>query len=314
MKKNFLKYVFIFLFLGSLVAILYFFVFRDNNKLELPIYEVTYSKTGLTDITNEYYDINNNKFKVVDKVKCKYDLCYWHNYNVSKNKYAKWIYYDNNDSNEGGYYIFDQKSNKTIYGPYRDISVEINDNLLQGVFLYSYDDKVGYFDLRGLNRMLFEVKYDEIEFSQSHDFYVVKNNEDLTLYSFLNNKLVKISDGIDNYNFVSGTLSDYVTIQKNDKYNFVYADLNLKTFKTNDNYDFLNVYEANYDNGLSDLYFVYVKDGETYISRTKNTMLMYNNSLLVDESYNHKISTKAEQWFITPTDIDEILHIYPNYQ
>ena len=79
---------------------------NNFNKLKLPIYEVTYSKTGKTNITNEFDSLNNNKYKLVDKVKCKYDLCYWYDYNVSKIASAKWIYYDNNESNEGGYYIF----------------------------------------------------------------------------------------------------------------------------------------------------------------------------------------------------------------
>ena len=317
MKKNILKYVIIVLFLGSLATNVYFFVFRDSNKLELPIYEVTYSKTGETDITNEFDSLNNNKYKLVDKVKCKYDLCYWYDYNVSKIASAKWIYYDNNESNEGGYYIYDQKSNKTIYGPYKNIRIdidELSDKILQGVYLYSYDDKVGYFDLRGLNKMLFEVKYDYIDSSQFHNYYVTKNNEDSTLYSFLSNKLVKISEGIDNYTFVRGAKKDYVTIQKNDKYNFVYEGRDVKSFETNDNYDFLSVYEAKDNNGISDLYFVYVKYFETYISRTNIFTLMDNNSLAVDSTYNHKISAKAEQWFITQTNTDEILHIYPNYQ
>lgn len=317
MKKNILNYVITVLFLGSLATNVYFFVSINNNKLELPIYEVTYSKTGTTDITNEFDNLNNNKYKLVDKIKCKYDLCYWYDYNVSKIDSAKWIYYDNNESNEGGYYIYDQKSNKTIYGPYKNIRVdidELSDKILQGVYLYSYDNKIGYFDLRGLNRMLFEVKYDYIDSSQFHNYYVTKNNDNTTLYSFLSNKLVKISDGIDNYTFVRGSKRDYVTIQKNDKYNFVYEGHDVKSFETNDNYDFLSVYEAKDNNDIFDLYFVYVKNNETYISRTNIFTLMDNNSLVVDSTYNHKISAKSEHWFITPTDTDEILHIYPNYQ
>jgi hypothetical protein len=317
MKKNILKCVITILLLISLASNVYFFLFKANDKLILPIYEVTYSETGYIDITNEFDSLNNNKYKLVNKVECKYDVCYWYDYNVSRTDSARWIYYDNNASNEGGYYIYDQKLNKTIYGPYKNIRVDIDDfpeKMLQGVYLYSYNDKVGYFDLRGLNKMLFEVEYDSIESSQFHDYYVTKNNGNSTLYSFLSNKLVKISDDIDDYTFVNGAKRDYVTIQKNNKYNFVYEVHDVKAFETNDNYDFLSVYEAKDNNGISDLYFVYVKDGETYISRTNFFTLRDNNSLAVDPTYNHKISTKVEQWFITPTDNDEILHVYPNYQ
>lgn len=317
MKKTILKCMITILLLISLAFNVYFFLFKANDKLILPIYEVTFSKTGYTDITNKFDSLNNNKYKLVNKVECKYDVCYWYDYNVSKIASAKWIYYDNNESNEGGYYIYDQKLNKTVYGPYKNIKVDVNelsDKILQGVYLYSYDGKVGYFDLRGLNKMLFEVEYDNIESSRFQDYYVTKNNGNSTLYSFLSNKLVKISDDIDDYTFVNGAMRDYVTIQKNNKYNFVYEGYDVKAFETNDNYDFLSVYEAKDNSGISDLYFVYVKDGGTYISRTNIFTLRANNSLTVDSTYNHKISTKAEQWFITPTDTNEILHVYPNYQ
>ena len=312
MKKNIFKYVFIVLFLGSLAANVYFFLIKGNNKLELPIYEVTYSKTGETDITNVVVDLNNNKYELVDTVKCKYDLCYWYDYDEPRLASAKWSYYDNNASNEGGYYIYDQKSNKTIYGPYKDISVEVNElssKILQGVYLYSYDDKVGYFNLRGLNKMLFEVKYDYIESSRFQDFYATKNNSDLTLYSFISNKLVKITDAIDDYTFVDGITEDYAIIQKNGKYNFVYQG-NIEAFVTNDNYDFLSVYEPYF----TDLYFVYVKDGATYLSRTTLAKVRENNSLDIDPTYNHKISTKAEQWFIAPSETEGILYLEPDYQ
>ncbi len=316
MKKNILKYVVIILLMVSLAANVYLFLFKDNDKLTLPIYKVTYSKTGVTDITNEIDSLNNSKYKLTDKVECKYDVCYWYDYNESKIATAKWIYYDNNASDEGGYYIYDQKKKKTIYGPYKNIKVDTNElstKILQGVYLYSYDNKVGYFDLRGLNKMLFEVKYDNIESSKFQDYYVTYNNETSTLYSYLSNKLVKISDNVDDYAFVRGKLKDYVITKKNNKYNFVYEGYNVKAFETNDNYEFLDVYELN-DNGHSIFYFVYAKNGETYISRTDMLTLRNSNSLTADSTFNHKISAKAEQWFITPDETDEMLYIYPNIQ
>lgn len=334
MKKNVLKYVLIILFLGSLTTNVYFFLVKDNSldkdnnsngydKLELPIYEVTYSETGITDIINEIDDLSYiSKYKLIDKVKCKYDLCYWYDYNMSKMADVKWIYYDNNEANEGGYYIFDHELNKTIYGPYKDFKVdsdELSSKILQGVYLYSYDDKVGYFDLRGLNKMLFEVEYDYIESSPFHSFYVTKNSEGLTLYSFFSNKLNKVSDDIDDindvdyYTFAKGVMTDYVITQKDGKYNLIYGMYG-SVFETNDNYDFLSVYEPRINKDVPDLYFVYAKNGETYLSKTDIHKLSENNSLVVDSSYNHKISTKVEQWFITSTEMDEILHIYSNNQ
>ena len=315
MKKDILKYVISILLLISLAANVY--LFKTKNKLVLPIYEVTYSKTGVTDISNNIDNSYTDNYKLIIKKECNYDVCYWYDYNVSSIANAKWIYYDNNASNKGGYYIYDQKSNKTIYGPYKNIIIDINelsDNILQGAFLYSDDDKVGYFDLRGLNKMLFKVEYDNIVSSQLKDFYVTKNNGVLTLYSFLSNKLVKISDDIDSYSFVRGSFNDYVIKKKNNKYNLVYVGDNVETFETNDDYEFLNVYEVKEDNGYATLYFVYGKDGETYISKTDIFTLRNNNSLIIDSTFNHKISTKNEGWRISSTDTNEILGVYSNIQ
>ena len=310
MKKNILKYVISILLLMSLAVNVYFF--KNRNKLILPIYEVTYSQTGETGIVKDFDTLTNNEYKLIKKNECKYDVCYWYNYNVGGLATAKWIYYDNNSSNEGGYYIYNQKSNKTIYGPYKNIRVDINElseKFLQGVFLYSYDDKVGYFDLRGLNKMLFKVEYDNIQSSHIQNFYITRNNGVLTLYSFLSNKLVKINDDIDGYTFVKGTFNDYVITKKNDKYNLAYVGYNVKAFETNDDYEFLYVYEVN----DATLYFVYGKNGETYLSKTDILTLRASNSLIINSTFNHKISTKIEKWSISPTDNNEILYVKPEF-
>ena len=312
--KNILKYVILVLLIGALAVIVYIFIIKDNTKLELPIYEVKYSETGQTDITNNIGDLNNNNYKLVNKVKCKYDACHWYDYNVSKSREAKWIYYDNNDANEGGYYIFDQKTNKVISGPYKEIRVDIDtlvsDNILHGVYLYSYGNKVGYFDLRGLNRMLFEVKYDEINASPNHTFYVTREDKNLTLYSFLSNKLNEINTGIEEYTFVEGDKTEYVVIKKDGKYNFVYEGYDIEILQTKDNYDFLNVLGVKEQNNL---YFVYTKDDGTYISRTDISKLRREKSLTIDPEFNHKVSAKVEQWFIT-SDGNNVLYVNPNYQ
>lgn len=315
MKKDILKYVISILLLISLAANVYFF--NAKNKLSLPIYEVSYSKTGAKGITNNPEDLNNNKYKLIKKNECKYDVCYWYDYNVSRIDAAKWIYYDNNASNKGGYYIYNQKSDKTIYGPYKNVRVDTDERsskILQGVFLYSYDDKVGYFDLRGLNKMLFEVKYNNIVSSPFQYFFVTKNNEGLTLYSFISNKLVKITDDIDDYTFVRGAFSEYVITEKNNKYNLVYEGYNVKAFETNDDYEFLNVYEVKEDNGYATLYFVYSKNGETYVSKTDIATLRGNNSLIINPTFNHKISTEKEKWYITSPDNNETLTISSGIQ
>lgn len=321
--KFFLRIIFFILFFLSL-GFNGYLVFFDNEEevgMVLPIYKVTDSVNDITQITNSSVDMNyGDDYKLVNKVKCSYEICFWYDYGVSKSSSAKWIYYDNDKSNNGGYYIYDQKKNKTIAGPFKNVVVDVDklsDEILQGVYLYTKNDKVGYYNLRGSNQMLFEPEYDYIQPSPYHSFYTVSIDDEERIYSFFNNELKEISeDTYDEFIFVKGKTIDYVITKKDDKYNFIYENLDLRALETNDNYDYLDVYEFSDKEFYNDyeLYFIYVSEGRTFISKTTIDELIETNSLTPNLEFNLQLSELGEEFVIAKGKEKDTLYLYPTLE